>query len=792
MFKAFHTLFIRKARPFLLVLSILTLPTLTMAQGVLTEDAHTKSDFGTRNFGGVPNLSISPSENSYIKFRVAATLPSGTSGSDVARATLKLYIGTVNSPGKLDVYMVTSAWNESSITFNTAPSVGELIATTAQIQADSKGKFVVIDLTTAVAQWLGDDGRGTNGTPNNGVAIMVHPIDADTPSLANVVVDSKENSQTSHEPELSIALKSNGLVTIAHDATLRGDGKSTDPLGVANQAIGTAQLADDAVTAQKIATGQVVKSLNGLSDGITLQAGSNITITPSGNTITIDSTNSGLSSVSRNSTLTGDGTSANPLAVAAPLALSGSDSNAILSVANTGPGPALNATGDINTSARYRIGGNSVLSAGGTQNIFVGTGAGAANTGGSNSFVGYFAGNSNSDGSGNSFFGSTAGRNNTTGLQNSFFGANAGPANTTGLGNSFFGVAAGQFNTEGSFNHFFGVAAGQLNTTGRENAFFGANTGRNNTTGNRNAFFGSLAGSANSTGSNNAFFGDRAGSSNTSEDNNTFLGGFSNGAPGITNSTAVGAFARVTQSNSVVLGNNATVGVGVSAPGFKLHVIDPSNTGLRVQTNTAGGTVASFGGNGDFQVDAPGVPSGRFLITEDGKVGVGTASPGEKLTVAGTIQSTSGGIKFPDGTVQTSAAAQTSAIGETRSVFIPGIGNAVQVNPFGSAPNSVYQMTLPAGNYLLLATVNFVNDANFAFQDNRRLIFCNFPNSFYKFWIEGVGNDNEKVVTLHSTVSLNQPGTVDLVCVAASGGTDRSWVRAVERNVTAIRIGEFK
>ncbi len=37
------------------------------------------------------------------------------------------------------------------------------------------------------------------------------------------------------------------------------------------------------------------------------------------------------------------------------------------------------------------------------------------------------------------------------------------------------------------------------------------------------------------------------------------------------------------------------------------------------------------------------------------KVGIGTDTPGEKLTVAGTIESTNGGIKFPDGTVQTTA-----------------------------------------------------------------------------------------------------------------------------------------
>lgn len=47
-------------------------------------------------------------------------------------------------------------------------------------------------------------------------------------------------------------------------------------------------------------------------------------------------------------------------------------------------------------------------------------------------------------------------------------------------------------------------------------------------------------------------------------------------------------------SSKFLIANNGNVGIGTS-PGSKFHVLDSSNTGLRVQTNTAGGTVASFG-----------------------------------------------------------------------------------------------------------------------------------------------------------------------------------------------------
>jgi hypothetical protein len=92
-------------------------------------------------------------------------------------------------------------------------------------------------------------------------------------------------------------------------------------------------------------------------------------------------------------------------------------------------------------------------------------------------------------------------------------------------------------------------------------------------------------------------------------------------------------------SSKFLVANNGMVGIGTN-PTARLHVVDPSNTGLRVQTDSPGGTVASFGGFGAFRIDAPGVPSGRLSISEAGNVGIGVAGPGSKLDVAGDINLT--------------------------------------------------------------------------------------------------------------------------------------------------------
>jgi hypothetical protein len=88
------------------------------------------------------------------------------------------------------------------------------------------------------------------------------------------------------------------------------------------------------------------------------------------------------------------------------------------------------------------------------------------------------------------------------------------------------------------------------------------------------------------------------------------------------------------------------------------------NTTPQAITTQAGGSSPVTGsGTPDRLVKWTGSSStsytvGDSIITEDkfGKVGIGTPAPTSKLTVQGMIETTLGGYKFPDGTIQTTAA----------------------------------------------------------------------------------------------------------------------------------------
>ena len=81
--------------------------------------------------------------------------------------------------------------------------------------------------------------------------------------------------------------------------------------------------------------------------------------------------------------------------------------------------------------------------------------------------------------------------------------------------------------------------------------------------------------------------------------------------------------------------------------------------------------------------------SGSDIYYNTGKVGIGTAEPGQTLSVAGIIESTSGGFKFSDATVQT-----TAAVDEIPS-------GAVMYFNLSSCPIGWTELTAARGMYIV-------------------------------------------------------------------------------------------
>lgn len=290
-----------------------------------------------------------------------------------------------------------------------------------------------------------------------------------------------------------------------------------------------------------------------------------------------------------------------------------------------------------------------------TGNFNTGTGVGAlaANTSGSgNTAVGTFALSSNSVGTDSSAFGTGAMSSNISGSNNVAMGFSALNSNTEGSFNTASGAVALSFNTTGSWNTASGYEALLFNTTGYDNTACGTFALSSNNSGSSNTAVGYGALTGNTTANGNTAIGTNAGvptpSQVTTGSSNTFVGYLAN--PGtlanLSNATAIGANAQVTEDNALVLGsiasvNGATadtlVGIGTTAPTYKVHV-GTINKGLRVEgppMSGSGMVSASFGGYGDFGIDAPGTVNGRFVVKDtSGYVGVGTASPNRIFTVA--------------------------------------------------------------------------------------------------------------------------------------------------------------
>jgi TGF-beta propeptide len=196
-----------------LCLLILFAALTSQAQITPSQDAYTNSAAPTTNYGAKTLLDVDgATQITYIQFNLSS-IPADAS---VSQATLKLYVNAVSTAGSFNVDYVNGTWSEGAITYDMAPALGAAIASNVSITTADKNQYILINITPAVQTWL-------SGAGNDGIALVAN-------NSFNVSFDSKENTKTSHPPELDIAYAGgDGTitgVTTASGSGLMGDGTS--------------------------------------------------------------------------------------------------------------------------------------------------------------------------------------------------------------------------------------------------------------------------------------------------------------------------------------------------------------------------------------------------------------------------------------------------------------------------------------------------------------------------------------------------------------------------------------
>ncbi|MCP4709799.1 MAG: hypothetical protein GY869_14345, partial [Planctomycetes bacterium] len=193
------------------------------------------------------------------------------------------------------------------------------------------------------------------------------------------------------------------------------------------------------------------------------------------------------------------------------------------------------------------------------------------------------------------------------GSQNLWVGSQAGAVNSSGMINTAIGVMALNSNTIGNNNTAAGNSALRYNTEGEFNTALGRSALLVNETGDNNTAVGGFA-LLYSYGDNNAAIGFQAGNNLMTGSNNTFIGHDADATvSSLQRSTAIGYNASVAINDAIVLGdpNNSDVkvGVGTASPLYKLHAIDtatnsdnPAVYGIHDVTDNYGVGVRGRGG----------------------------------------------------------------------------------------------------------------------------------------------------------------------------------------------------
>jgi hypothetical protein len=147
-------------------------------------DTYLNSAAASTAFGAQPAILVNGTSTGLFQF--AQSLPVGTIASQIAQATLTVYVNTLNSAGTFEVRRVTRTWAEGGASFS--KNITYDATSYGTFSAGAAGKYFTVDVTALVQYWIANPGT------NFGLALIS--------TGGDVALDSKENTSTAHTAAL--------------------------------------------------------------------------------------------------------------------------------------------------------------------------------------------------------------------------------------------------------------------------------------------------------------------------------------------------------------------------------------------------------------------------------------------------------------------------------------------------------------------------------------------------------------------------------------------------------------
>ena len=179
--------------------------------GLAGKDAEINDGSPDSNFGGRDDLIINWFDNSRSIGLIEFDLSVVPEGATINLATLDLFHEFNSNQGsRYDIFRITSAWSESTVTFNTAPNFDSTAVSSLTISDDSTSVHRLWDVTNVVSDWV------NNVHPNYGLWIEEIPIQGN----ATAYFLSSDTTDPTKRPKLTIDYTTTAPSTVPEPTTL--------------------------------------------------------------------------------------------------------------------------------------------------------------------------------------------------------------------------------------------------------------------------------------------------------------------------------------------------------------------------------------------------------------------------------------------------------------------------------------------------------------------------------------------------------------------------------------------